>query len=252
MAGAAIGETRVGEDGETLDAFLRGRLRLYQPRRGARVSLDAFLLADFASTPKLGRVLDLCCGGGVIGLALALADPEARVVGVELQPALAALARRNAALNAVEARVSAIEADARALPVEPESFDLVVTNPPWREAEDGRAAPQEQRALSRHELTCTLADVAAAARRALRPRGRLAVVYPAERLGDLVSALVAADLRPRAVRAVHSVEDEPARRVLVEGVRAYRGGVTLRPPLVVHGPDRHSYTAEAAKILGDG
>ena len=240
--------------GETYDELLRGRLRLVQPRRGPRVSLDSLLLAHFAAArrgERLGRVLDLGCGGGVVFLALARHDPCAQLVGVELQPELVALARRNAALNGCEERALVLAADLRCrLPLDPASFDLVVANPPFTEAGAGRT-PRPDRAAARQELTCTIADVVAAARRHLRPRGALALVFPAERLPDLLTTLVAARLRPRALRPVHSLPDEPARRVLVWAAAGYRGGVTVEPPLVVHQADRRAWSAEVAHILGE-
>jgi tRNA1(Val) A37 N6-methylase TrmN6 len=243
----------VTDAGLTCDALLRGRLRLWQPERGPRVSLDSLLLADFAAArrgERLGRVLDLGCGGGVIALALAGRDPEARLVGVELQPELAALARRNAALNGAEGRLEIVEGDLRRrLPLGETRFDLCVSNPPFRSAGAGNT-PRADRALARQELSCTLDDVARAARRHLKPRGALALVFPADRLPDLVATLVEHDLRPRALRPVHSLADEPARRVLCWACAGYRGGVTVEPPLVVHESDRRTFTHEARGILG--
>jgi tRNA1Val (adenine37-N6)-methyltransferase len=240
---------------ETLDELLRGRIKVLQPRRGARVSLDALLLADFARADdtRLGSVLDLGCGGGVIGLALAVADPTAQVTGVEIQPDMAAIARRNARLNGAGERVKIIQGDLtrpRDLPLEPGTFDLVVSNPPFHSGE-GRVSRDPARALARQELACTVDDIAAVAHRFVRPRGRASFVFPADRLADLLVALSLASLRPRLVRAVHSVANEPARRILVEAMRDYRGGVTVCPPLVVHGNDRRSYTPEGARILGE-
>ncbi|HEY3354007.1 MAG TPA: hypothetical protein VGQ83_12215, partial [Polyangia bacterium] len=79
---------------ETLDELLRGRLRVLQPRRGYRLSVDPLLLADFvlAHGRRVGRFCDLGAGVGVIGLTLAAADPHATGTLVELQPRLAALA----------------------------------------------------------------------------------------------------------------------------------------------------------------
>ena len=246
-------EPRQTEASLTCDELLRGRLRLWQPARGPRVSLDSLLLADFAAGrrgPRLGRVLDLGCGGGVVALAMAGRDPAARFVGVELQPELAALARRNAALNGVDGRLEIVEGDLRRRLPLAAGFDLAVSNPPYRSAAEGRR-PRADRALARQELSCTIADVVGAARRWLKPRGSLALVFPADRLPDLVALLVDGGLRPRALRPVHSLADEPARRVLVWACSGYKGGVTVEPPLVVHQPDRRTYTEEARSILGD-
>ncbi len=234
---------------ETLDELLRGRLKLFQPRDGNRVSLDALLLADFAAAGRPRRILDLGCGNGVVGLALGLRFPSAEIVGVELQPAMAALARRNAELNGV--RLEVVEGDLRrpaALPLAAASFDLVVTNPPFHRG--GRGAGGA-RGVARHETTLTVAQVAAAAARFAKLKGLISLVFPAERGVELVAALAGADIRPRVVRPVASVAGEAARRMLVTAQKGYRGGLTLAWPLVVHREDRRTFTEEAARILGD-
>src|SRR5215470_4638889 len=218
-------------DEPTCDALLRGRIRVWQPRRG-----------------HPARVLDLGCGVGVIAVALLVADPEASGVAVELQDELASLARRNAALNGLAGRLEIVTADLRR-PLEVGTFDAVVSNPPFH-AGGGRVAPDASRAVARHEVACTIADVADAARRHVAPKGRCFVIYPAERTPELLAAFADASLTPRTMRFVHSVAGEAARRVLVEAAPGWRGGVTVSPPLVVHADDRKTFTEEAAAILG--
>src|SRR5690349_12697346 len=103
----------------TEDALLDGRVHLLQPRRGYRVAVDAVLLAA-AVHPRAGeRVLDLGAGVGAVGLCLARRVPDCTIVGVELQPALADLARRNAALNGLGDRLQILVHDlAQPLPAE--------------------------------------------------------------------------------------------------------------------------------------
>lgn len=233
---------------ETLDELLRGRLRLLQPRQGARVTADPLYLADFAAAARGERVADLGCGTGVLALALLLRRPRATAVGVEIVPRLVSLARRNAALNGLEARLEIVEADLRAAGLAAESFELVVANPPYF-AGEGRAAKGEERQLARSEIACRLDELLAAARRLLAPRGELCVIVPAERVAELCLGCEAVGLAPRALRFVHSVTGEPARRLLLRAGRDYRGTPEVLAPLVVHGADRRQYTDEAAAIL---
>ncbi|MFH0899720.1 MAG: L-threonylcarbamoyladenylate synthase [Pseudomonadota bacterium] len=254
----AVGEADPlpAEGGETLDSLLRGRLRLWQPRHGPRVSLDPLFLGDFVlhgqNGRSLGRVLDLGCGTGIIGLGLALADAKAMITALELQPTLASLARRNAELNHLADRVEVVCGDlrqARSLPFGCGSFDVVVANPPFKPEGCGRRPARHERALASLEIGCTLEDIVAASRRFLGSRGRLALVFPAERVGDLLSACSAACFRPLRMQFVHSVAGEPARRVLFEAARHHRGGAEIMAPLVVHEADRRTFTPEAARIL---
>ena len=121
------------DEAVTADGLLRGRVRLYQPARGARMSLDPVLLAGFVA-PPFGRFLDIGCGTGPLSFLLLAGDPAASGVGVEIQPRLAALAVRGRDENGWEKRLDVIDGDVRALGewLGDASFDLVVTNPPYR------------------------------------------------------------------------------------------------------------------------
>src|SRR4029077_13316478 len=114
------------------DALLGGRVRLLQPRRGYRVAVDAVLLAAAVDAGPDQRALDLGAGVGAVGLCVAARLPGCRIVGIELQPELAALAERNAVLNGVGDRLRTIVHDlALRLPQALGKFDHVATNPPY-------------------------------------------------------------------------------------------------------------------------
>ncbi len=244
-----------GAAGATRDTVLRGRIALWQPARGARVSMDPLLLSHFAWTARrrgrLGRVLDLGCGTGVIALALALADTSAELCGIEVEPELAELARRNCAESPAATRCAVVEGDLRRreLRLPHAAYELIVSNPPYTAAGRGRVPVARDRAAARAETRCTLADVVDVTRRRLEPRGRLVLILPAGRIAEAFVAFASAGLAPTLLRMVHSVADEPARRVLVQAERGHAGDVVIAAPLVVHGPDRHAFTPETASIL---
>jgi tRNA1Val (adenine37-N6)-methyltransferase len=240
----------------TRDAFLRGRLELWQPARGARATMDPLLLAHFAWTTRrrqaLGRVLDLGCGTGVIALALGLVDPAAELVGVEVVPELAGLARRNSA--AAGGRLAVVEGDLarRDLALPHAAYDTIVANPPYVAHGRGLVSPVADRAAARSETACTLADVVEVARRKLEPRGRFLLVLPAGRVAEAFATLAAASFVPLCLRFVHSFVDAPARRVLITAGRGARAAeVEVAPPLFVHtdGSEHKAFTAEAAAIV---
>jgi tRNA1Val (adenine37-N6)-methyltransferase len=248
----------VTADELTRDEILRGRLVVWQPREGYRFAVDPLLLVDFVGEVRglrVARACDLGAGTGVIALAVALKWPEARVTAVELQPRLAALARKNVDENQLADRVAVVEADladaaaARAA-LPGASFDLALSNPPYRPLGEGDCNPRDEEAIARHELRLTLAGVCAELRRALEPGGRAALVYPAERLGALYAALDAEDLRPRRLRLVHPRADQPATRVLVEARKGQRGNLVVEPPFVLRDADGH-YTPDARRALGE-
>ena len=238
----------------TTDTLLRGRVTLLQPARGFRSSLDPVLLANFLA-PPFGRVLDIGCGTGAVAFLLMAADPAASGVGVELQPRLAALARAAAQCNGFAARLTIVEGDVRALGVAslpPASFDLVATNPPFRLLGDGRSSPDAERARAHHEITLTLLQWTEIAARTVRPDGRVAAIFAAERLAELLGQLKAHGLHANRLRMVHPNAERPATRVLVEARRAAHRAPEIEPPLFVHGLGQRRFSDEVARMLGDG
>ena len=97
----------------TLD-FIRD-VHIYQHKNGYRFSVDALLLAEFITMPRVRRIADFCAGSGVIGLLLARRYSAASLTLVELQKSLAKLARNNVDLNEMADRVTVIHGDLKDL-----------------------------------------------------------------------------------------------------------------------------------------
>lgn len=235
------------------DAVLGGRLGLWQPRAGYRAATDPILLAAAVPARAGEAVLELGCGAGAALLALGVRVPDLRLTGVELQPAYADLARRNAAENGLVAEIH--QADLTALPPElRRPFDRVLMNPPFFDP-TAPAAADPGRDTAQREAT-PLAGWLAAGLRRLAPGGWLTLIHRAERLPEILAALAgpAGDiaLRPLAPRA-----GRPAGRVIVHARKGARGPFRLLAPLILHeGPahpgDRDHFTAQATAILRDG
>ncbi len=220
---------------ETLDEFLDGRLRLIQSAKGYRFSIDAVLLAQFVTVKPRDVVVDLGSGCGIISLLLLLEKPGARVVAMEIQGDLADQTVRNAALNGVADRMGVLLADLRQVPFRKPLADVVVCNPPFRRPGSGRVNPDRQRAIARHEIMASLQDILGAANAVLKPRGRVALIYPAGRLVELVVRMRAFDLEPKRIQVVYPSMEGESKLVLVEGARGGKGGVKVLPPLIDQG-----------------
>lgn len=222
--------------GESFDGLGSGGLRIIKSLKGFRHSMDAILLADFAVPGLTDRILDLGCANGAIGLLLAHKHPGVRVVGLEIQPALASRARRGAQINCLHHRVEVIEGDLRRIQtlLPPASFDLVLCNPPYREVGRGRLNDDLEMSRARHELLATLSDVAAAIRYAIAPKGRTCVIYHASRLAELLARLRAERLEPKLLQPVHSFPGADAELVMVEARREGRPGLRLLAPLFIY------------------
>lgn len=220
----------------TCDRLFQGALSLYQDRRGYRFSIDAVLLAGLTRVKATDRIMELGTGCGVVLLALAVRRAGRQWVGVEIQRRLGALALKNAEVNGLSERVRIHCMDWRDVNkvFAPEGFDLVVSNPPYRRLRSGRRNPNLQKAVARHELYGTVQNMFEAASYLLKEGGRSAVIYPASRLDDLVTAAVKAGLRPKRLTLIHSQRDAPAKLVHMECVKGSGQELQVTPPFIIY------------------
>jgi ribosomal protein L3 glutamine methyltransferase len=110
-----------------------------------RSPIAELILRDFQpwySGPGPSRVLDLCCGGGCIGLAIAHYFPDARVDLVDIDNAALELGRENLAMLGLEDRVNVIQSDLFES-LAKKKYDLIVSNPPYVNAADLASMPLE-------------------------------------------------------------------------------------------------------------
>lgn len=228
----------------TENALLGGRVRLLQPSRGYRIAVDAVLLAAAVEVRAGERVLDLGAGVAAVGLCLAARVRGCTIVGIELQPALAALADRNAALNAAAGHVQTRVHDlADPLPGDLGLFDHVATNPPYLAAAVADPSPDPSKALATVESSADLARWLDVATGTLKPAGTLTAIHRSDRLEEIVGHLAALGWGDITVKRL-----PPAARVLVRARRAARLRRTEASPLVLHRASG-GYTDEAEAVL---
>jgi tRNA1(Val) A37 N6-methylase TrmN6 len=258
----AAPEPRVCSSGETLDAFLDGRLMVLQPEGGYRAGLDAVLLA--AVVPRKGRddarvrIADLGAGVGTAGLCVASADPAVEMVLVEREPVLAGLARRNVEANGLAARVRVVTADLeaptaalQALGLTPEAFTHVLANPPYQVAGDGRAPPDPLKAASHIMPAGGIERWLRTMTRLTAPGGTATMIHRTEALPEVLAAF-AQRFGALTLLPVHPRAGEAAGRIIVTGRKGSRAGMRLLPGLVVHEATSAAFTPNLRAILRDG
>jgi len=226
------GPDRASDADVTEDSFLGGGLRLRQPASGHRAGHDAMLLA--AATPARAgdRVADFGAGVGAAGLALARRVERLDLLLVEIDSKLADLARDNAAANEIPARAIVLDIEASAetfaaAGLGPDSLDVVLMNPPFNDRARHRSSPDKGRERAHVATGTTLENWIHAARRVLRSGGRLALIWRADGLADVLTALDRG-FGSLEILPVHGELTAPAIRILV---RATKGG---RAPMRIH------------------
>jgi tRNA1(Val) A37 N6-methylase TrmN6 len=220
------------------DAFLGGQLRLKQLKSGHRAGHDAVLLAAATATRPGDRVADLGAGAGVAGLAVARRVAGIDLVLVEIDAALAGLARANADANAIQADVIVldVEADAGAFTaagLAPDSVDAVLMNPPFNDPARHRASPDTARGIAHVATATTLSKWIHAARRILKSKGILTLIWRADGIAEVLATLNHG-FGSLQILPVHGDARGPANRILIRATKGGRAPTQIHPALLLN------------------
>ncbi len=237
------------------DAVLGGRLKLRQPVRGHRFGHDSILLAAAVTAHAGEHAVELGAGVGAAGLALARRIDGLAVTLIEIDPALAALARDNAERNGLAARVRSICLDVAAPAVtlagaglEPEAADHVLMNPPFNPGQN--PSPDRGRRIARTASDDTLRQWLRTAAWLLRPQGTLTLIWRAEAVGAVLAAL-GNGFGAIALKPIHPRPQARAIRILAQASKGRSGPLALLPGLVLADADgKPSAAAEAVLRQG--
>ena len=240
----------------TEDAFLGGQLRIRQLKSGHRAGHDAVLLAAATAARGGDRVAEFGAGVGVAGLALARRVHGIRLVLVEIDTALARLARANADTNAVQAEVIVLDVEAGAAAfaaagLGSDSVDAVLMNPPFNDPVRHRASPDAARETAHMATAATLGKWVHAARRILRSRGTLTLIWRADGIAEVLSALDHGFGSLR-VLAVHGDAKAPANRILISAIKGGRAPTRIFPALMLNDAPGEPNEMVQAVLAGKG
>lgn len=236
---------------ERIDQLYADDIKIIQSHEVFSYSLDAVLLANFASLPKRGTIVDLCAGNGAVGLFMSKKTP-ATITGIEIQERLADMGRRSIQLNDLTSQISLETldlADVTTL-IKKDSVDLVTCNPPYfKDLPTNVANPNPHLAIARHEIKTTLDGVIKEAAALLKFNGKLAMVHRPDRFLDIIETMKKYNIIPKRVQFVYPKNGKEANTVLVEGIRQGKpDGLKILPPLVVY-DDNGDYLSEVGGML---
>lgn len=231
---------------ETLeDLQINGRY-IIQKKDSFRFGMDAVLLSNFVTVRPHQNVLDLGTGTGIIPVLIAAKTKAKSITGLEIQPDIADMARRSIDGNNLSDRITIKTGDIKeaASIFGSGTYDIVVTNPPYIKAGSGLINPQDSKAVSRHELCCSLTDVLANSRAILKPQGEFFMVHRPERLTDILAGMREARIEPKLIRMVCPFPGKAPSLILVKGLKNGNPGIKFLPDLVICS-ESGEYTKEA-------
>ena len=239
------------KDKEHIDDLERNGYGIIQRKDGFCFGMDAVLLSGFVQV-KLGeKVLDLGTGTGIIPILLEAKTAGRHFTGLEIQEEIVDMAKRSVRLNQLEEKICIVQGDIKEAGAlfSRASFDVVTSNPPYIQSAGGLKNPGEVKAISRHEILCTLEDVVREAGKLVRPGGRFYLVHRPQRLIEIISVMKRYALEPKRLKFVHPFLNREANMVLIEAVRGGGSMVKVEKPVIVF-KEPGVYTDEIRQVYG--
>ncbi len=237
-------------ENERIDDLQINNLKIIQNKSGFCFGIDSVLLSDFAKNIKNNsNVIDLGTGTGIIPILLSAKCSLKKIIGVEIQKSVAEMAKRSVRLNNLDNLIEIWCDDIKNLENNNcfESFDAVVTNPPYMKNNTGLTNENELKLISRHEIECNLEDIARISNKLLKNNGVIYMVHRPDRLVDIMEIFRRYKLEIKEIRMVYSYMETQANLVLIKAVKNGKPFLKIQKPLYVY-KDKHNYSDEILKI----
>ena len=238
------------KENERIDDLEFKGLKIIQNEKGFCFGIDSVLLSDFAKNIKKNSlVLDLGTGTGIIPILLCGKTNLKKVIGVEIQEEVSNMARRSSKLNNLEEKFQVLNEDILSLEklYENQTFDVIVTNPPYKKKDTGIINEDERKIISRHEITASLEDFIKVSKDLLKDKGEFYMVHRPERLVDILSLLRKYKIEPKELRFIYSNTKKPPKLVLIKGIKNSKSFLKVDKNLYIY-DDKGNYTEEILKI----
>lgn len=237
-------------ENEKIEDLQFGKLKIIQNKTGFCFGIDSVLLSDFAKEIKTdATVIDLGTGTGIIATLLCGKTQLKKIIGVEKQKQVSQMAQKSIQINQLENRFKIINEDVinleKILPKN--SFDAIVTNPPYKKKDTGIKNEEEKKIIARHETTATLEDFIKISKSLLKDKGEFYMVHRPNRLVDILNNMRKYKIEPKILRFVYSkIEGEP-KLILIKGIKNAKPFLKIQRNLYIYNQEGN-YTEEINKI----
>ena len=234
------------------DNLLNSRIKISQPEKGYRFSIDPFILAAHVEGIENQKVIDIGCGCGIIPLILSLKSSALKITGIEIQKELYVCAKKNIITNKLEESINIIHEDIKNINTSDINgkADVIVSNPPYKKKGSGRLNPDSQKAIARHEITLDIDMLFRYSSGLLKEKGKLYVIFPAQRLSDLFLTMEHHTFSPEFIRFVHTKKNSPSKRVILCAGKNSNKPCEIHPPFYIY-EDENRFSKEYLSLFKD-
>ena len=237
---------------EVIDDLEFEGLKIIQNNRWFKFGIDSVLLSDFSKNIKNNSlVLDIGTGTGIISILLSKKINSKKIIGIEVQPEIADMAKRSVKLNNLENKIEIINDNIKNIAnyFSNNYFDSVVTNPPYQKNNTGLKSESKEKLISKHEIECNLKDIIKNSYKILKDKGEFYMVHRPERLADIICTMRENKIEPKEIRFVYPKINEKPNLILIKGVKNAKEFLKVQKPLIIYN-ESGNYTNEILKIYG--
>ncbi|WP_291259864.1 methyltransferase [Fusobacterium sp.] len=210
--------------------LLKDNYRIIQKINGFRFSVDAVILSDFFLPSKSGKILDIGTGNGVIPILLYAKDKGKDITGIDIQEENVLLAKKNVTLNSLDEYIKIIGCDIKDYSMG-NSFDYIVSNPPYMKVDGKKQNDLTSKAIARHEIKLNLLELVKSAKKLLKPRGSFTFVHQSYRFTEIAKVLEECGFSLKRVRFVYFSKEKNSNLVLIEAWKGKKAQLEIMPPL---------------------
>ena len=247
------------KENERIDDLEYNNLKIIQNEKGFCFGIDSVIVTDFARDIKNNSIgVDLGTGTGIISILLASKTNLSKIIGIEVQKDVADMASRSIKLNNLQHKIQILNMNIKEILnknalenekniLKRDSFDFIITNPPYKKLETGRINDNEYKYISRHEITATLEDFVKVSKYLLKDKGSLYMVHRPDRLVDILSIMRKYKIEPKKIRFVHSIVNKEPSLVLIKAIKNANSFLRIERPLIIY-DENGKYSDEIYKI----
>lgn len=238
------------KENERIDDLEYKGLKIIQNKDGFCFGIDSILLSDFAKEiPNNAKVIDLGTGTGIISILLCEKTKLSKIIGVEIQKEVYELAKRNIKLNNLENKFEVINENIKNLEkiLEKNSYDAIVTNPPYKKENTGLTNENKLKLISRHEIEANLEDFIQISSKLLKNNGAFYMVHRPERLTDIIDILRKNKLEPKTLQLIYPKINKQPTMILIKAIKNAKPFLKIKEPLIIYN-ENNTYTDEILKI----
>ncbi len=239
------------KENEKIEDLQCNNLKIIQNKKWFCFGMDAVLLTNYCDVKNNSNIVDLGTGTGIIPILLSGKRKIKKAVGIEIQEEVAEMATRSVELNNLQDKIEILNIDLKDATrhLDKNYYDAVISNPPYKLNNSGLVNPTDQKAISRHEIKCTLEDVISTASLLLKQYGRFYMVHRPDRLVDIICLLRQYKLEPKQIRFVHPRSGEKPNMVLIRASKNGNPELKFDSPLYIYN-EEGIYTEDVYKIYG--